>query len=59
MMRAYDFNATSLREINKELQSSEAHGENSVWEIFNPRGSHAVAVGLKNKIVVKIHGSTG
>ena len=58
-MREYDFDTMSLREINKALQSPDGCEENTIWQILNPRGSHAIAVGLNKKMNIEIHGSTG
>jgi len=54
----------SLRELNAELhrqaallqQSADADTE---WEVTNPRGSHAVAVGMDGALTVNVRGSVG
>ncbi|MDG2473875.1 MAG: protein GlxC [Paracoccaceae bacterium] len=58
-MKIFDLEKHSLREINQSLQTSEITEGKKIYEIRNPKGSHAVAVGLKAKINVNIHGSTG
>tara|TARA_B100000989_G_scaffold292347_1_gene268113 strand:- start:220 stop:897 length:678 start_codon:yes stop_codon:yes gene_type:complete len=55
-MNTLDFKKLSLREINKTLQDSDA---NSAFSIKNPKGSHALAVGINKKIDVKVVGSVG
>ena len=55
-MHILDFNKLSLRDINKTLQESD---KNSFFSIRNPKGSHALAVGINKKITVKIVGSVG
>ena len=55
-MHILDFNKLSLRDINKTLQRSD---KNSFFSIRNPKGSHALAVGINKKITVKVVGSVG
>ena len=55
-MNILDFNKLSLRDINKTLQGSD---KNSFFSIRNPKGSHALAVGINKKITVKVVGSVG
>ncbi|NRG17766.1 protein GlxC [Rhizobiales bacterium] len=56
-MRRLDLAETPLREVNAALQVP-VSGETS-WEIVNPRGAHALAVGLDAPIDVGIRGSAG
>ena len=55
-MHFLDFNKLSLRDINKTLQGSD---KNDFFSIRNPKGSHALAVGINKKITVKVVGSVG
>ena len=55
-MNEIDLNKVTLRELNSKLQNSM---ENENWLVTNPKGNHALAVGLDNFINVKIDGSTG
>ena len=57
--RIIDMAATPLREVNATLQAATVDGNDNRWVIENPRGSHAVAVGLDAPIDVTIRGSTG
>jgi glutamate synthase domain-containing protein 3 len=57
-MQTIDMATTPLRALNSALQAAAASGEGQ-WEIVNPKGSHAVAVGLDGPIAVTIKGSTG
>ncbi|MDF0596498.1 GXGXG domain-containing protein [Psychromarinibacter halotolerans] len=52
-----DMSATELREVNATLQG--ASGNETAFQLVNPRGSHAVAVGLDAPIEVTVKGSTG
>ena len=55
-MNILDFKKLSLREINKTLQDSD---NDSSFSIKNPKGSHALAVGINKKINVNVVGSVG
>ena len=62
-MQTLDLQAQGLRTVNTALQKfngQEAKAINeSKWEITNPKGSHALAVGLDAPIEVTVRGSTG
>ncbi|WP_238368772.1 GXGXG domain-containing protein [Mesobacterium pallidum] len=58
-MQTYDLEAEGLRGLNSALQAQTAETNQTSWEIVNPRGSHAVAVGLDAPIEVTVKGSTG
>jgi glutamate synthase domain-containing protein 3 len=55
-MQTYDLEAQGLRGLNETLQNAQ---EQTNWEIVNPKGSHAIAVGLTAPIAVGVKGSTG
>jgi len=57
-MAIFDLAATSLRDLNAALHKISA-GHNEGFEIHNPRGSHAVAVGIDVPVSVRIKGSVG
>ena len=59
MMQTYDLQANGLRELNAALHAQANDTNQTSWEIVNPRGSHAVAVGLDAPIEVSVKGSTG
>lgn len=58
-MTTLDLSEQALRSVNAELQSLNGTQSNAEFEVINPRGSHALAVGLNAPIAVKIAGSTG
>lgn len=58
-MQTIDMAEAGLRELNATLQAQAALTNQADWEIVNPKGSHAVAVGLDALIDVTIKGSTG
>lgn len=57
-MQTLDLTAQELREVNATLQA-EGDGSNQAFTISNPRGAHAIAVGLDAPIKVTVDGSTG
>jgi methylamine---glutamate N-methyltransferase subunit B len=58
-MQTLDLATTSLREMNATLQAMHDQTNATQWEIENPRGAHAIAVGLDAPIEVTVRGSTG
>ncbi|MFY2822591.1 protein GlxC [Ruegeria sp. MALMAid1280] len=58
-MQTYDLEADGLRGMNSSLQAQNAETNQTRWEIVNPKGSHAIAVGLDAPIEVTVKGSTG
>jgi len=58
-MQIFDLEAEGLRTLNQTLQSQKDSTNQTSWEIVNPRGSHAIAVGLDAPIDVTVKGSTG
>ena len=57
-MQTLDLAEMELRQVNAALQE-QADGSNQAFEIVNPKGSHAIAVGLDASISVQVNGSTG
>ena len=57
-METLDLKELELRSVNEALQA-ERDGSNKSFEIVNPLGSHAIAVGLDSPIEVQVKGSTG
>jgi len=58
-METIDLATVPLREMNARLQAQAGTTERTAWQILNPRGAHAVAVGLDAPIEVTVRGSTG
>ena len=58
-MQIIDMAVTPLRDLNATLQAQAEATNLTAWEIDNPRGSHAIAVGLDAPIDVTVKGSTG
>jgi glutamate synthase domain-containing protein 3 len=58
-MRTIDLATSTLRELNETLHR-QADGTNETsWEVVNPRGQHAVAVGVEAPIRIDVKGSVG
>jgi len=58
-MQTFDLEAQGLRELNSTLHAQVKETNQTSWEVINPKGSHAIAVGLDAPIEVNIKGSTG
>ncbi|MGJ8603039.1 MAG: protein GlxC [Marivita sp.] len=58
-MQTIDMETTPLRDLNATLQAQAEATNQTAWEIVNPKGSHAIAVGLDAAIEVTVKGSTG
>ncbi len=58
-MRTVDLSVTPLRELNSDLHRQTDGANEARWEILNPRGAHAVAVGLDAPINVDVRGPVG
>ncbi len=58
-MQTYDVAESGLRGLNSTLQAQSKETNQTSWEVQNPKGSHAIAVGLDAPIEVTVKGSTG
>ena len=58
-MQTYDLEADGLRGLNAALHAQAETTNQTRWDIVNPKGSHAIAVGLDAPIEVHVKGSTG
>ena len=58
-MQSFDLQAQELRDLNAALQAQSDDSNQTEWEVTNPRGSHAVAVGLDAPIEVHVRGPVG
>ena len=58
-MQTLDLATTPLREVNAALQAQGTGSNATDWEILNPRGAHALAVGLDGPLSVTVRGATG
>ena len=58
-MTTVDLAVTTLREFHDALHALQPSTNQTMWRVINPRGQHAVAVGLDAPISVKIEGHVG
>ena len=58
-MPVFDLSTTPLRELNSALHGLAAGANDIAFEVINPRGSHAVAVGIDAPVTVEVRGSVG
>jgi methylamine---glutamate N-methyltransferase subunit B len=58
-MRTIDLTKSTIRELNEELHRQGGGTNEDSWEILNPRGAHAVAVGIDAPIAIDVRGSVG
>lgn len=58
-MQTFDLETEGLRALNATLHAQSENTNQTHWEIINPKGSHAIAVGLDAPIEVTVKGSTG
>jgi methylamine---glutamate N-methyltransferase subunit B len=59
MTETLDMSKIALREVNETLQRQKSGTNKTDWQVLNPKGSHAVAVGLDGPIKVTVKGSVG
>jgi len=58
-MQTFDLEAQGLRALNATLHALQGSTNQTAWEIINPKGSHAIAVGVDAPIDITVRGSTG
>ncbi len=58
-MQTVDLAQTSVRELNAQLHRLSADTNQTRWEVANPEGRHALAVGLDAPVLVEIDGHVG
>jgi glutamate synthase domain-containing protein 3 len=58
-MPTFDLAQTSLRELNQALHQIPPASDDLHFEILNPRGSHAIAVGADAPVTISVRGSVG
>ena len=50
-MQSFDLETQGLRALNETLQTQVDATNQTSWEIINPKGSHAIAVGLDLSLI--------
>jgi len=55
----YDLAQGTTRELNQKLNAAGVGGEDTVVRVLNPKGAHALAVGMNSKLTIDIDGHVG
>ncbi|MFO1073042.1 MAG: hypothetical protein U1E17_10295 [Geminicoccaceae bacterium] len=58
-MPSFDLATTPLRALNAALHAVAAGDNDTAFEVVNPRGSRALAVGIDRPLTVQVRGSVG
>ena len=58
-MRSIDLEKMPLRELNQSLHQLKDGTNETEWEVLNPRGQHAIAVGVDAPVTVTVRGPVG
>ncbi|MDZ4841039.1 MAG: GXGXG domain-containing protein [Hyphomicrobium aestuarii] len=58
-MPTLDLALSSLRDLNGALQTHTDGSNDTAFEVLNPRGQHAVAVGVNAPVTIDVRGSVG
>ena len=58
-MPTFDLSSTPLREFNAALHAVADGDNDTAFEVINPRGAHALAVGIDKPLSVDVRGSVG
>ncbi|NHT77102.1 protein GlxC [Rhizobiaceae bacterium CRRU44] len=58
-MPTFDLSSTPLRELNSALHALSKGANDTAFDVVNPRGAHAVAVGIDAPVTVEVRGSVG
>ena len=59
MKRDIDLASVSVRDLNAALHALAGNDGGGDWQVHNPRGAHAIAVGLDVDAKVTVHGHVG
>lgn len=58
-MPEVDLARSSVRELNASLHRLASETNETHWRVLNPRGQHAVAVGIEQPVLVEVEGHVG
>jgi glutamate synthase domain-containing protein 3 len=56
---AFDLSSQTLRELNAALAALSPSSNQTSWQVLNPRGGHAIAVGVTAPVAIGIDGHVG
>jgi glutamate synthase domain-containing protein 3 len=57
--RTVDLSTETVRSLNAALHGLPADTNETLWRVLNPRGQHAIAVGLTRPVAIEIAGHVG
>ena len=57
--QVFDLAGGSVRELNQALHAVRPGANDTGWDVLNPGGAHAVAVGVEQPVTVDVRGSVG
>ena len=58
-MQTFDLGRDGLRALNSALHGLKGQTNMTAWDVINPKGAHAIAVGVDAPVEINVHGSTG
>jgi methylamine---glutamate N-methyltransferase subunit B len=58
-MTEFDLGVVGVRALNERVHKLPPETNERFWRIFNPRGAHAIAVGIDRPIEIEIEGHVG
>lgn len=58
-MQTIDLETQTVRSLNQALHDHIGSSDKTTWEVLNPRGAHAIAVGIDSPMDVTIKGNAG
>src|ERR1700691_2943781 len=58
-MTDFDLGVVGVRALNERVHKLPPETNERFWRIFNPRGAHAIAVGIDRPIEIEIEGHVG
>ena len=59
MSEVFDVAASSVRSLNAALHTLAPNDNRTLWRVLNPRGQHALAVGVDSPVRIEIAGHVG
>ena len=59
MSKIFDLEKTTVRALNQALHNLPERGDESLWQVLNPKGEHAIACGVNAKVRVEVLGHAG
>lgn len=58
-MQTIDLETQTVRSLNQALHDHIGSSDKTTWEVLNPRGAHAIAVGIDSPMDVTVKGNAG